>query len=147
MSSKLRSTGRTAESTGKVQPKKSGYLPGLDGWRAVAILGVLIVHDSVWRFGPYSDRPLQHFGGSGVELFFSISGFLVCTRILEEEKAVGRFRLKAFYVRRFFRIQPASLAYLAVIGILMLTGVINAACITGRRRCCSMRTTPTRRRI
>ena len=118
-------TESAARVTPRVAPRRSGYLPGLDGWRAVAIFGVVAVHDVLWSLGPYNDMALRHFGGSGVELFFAISGFLVCTRILEEEKVVGHFRLKAFYVRRFFRIQPASLAYLGVIGILMLCGVIQ----------------------
>jgi peptidoglycan/LPS O-acetylase OafA/YrhL len=125
MNAGLSSTAQPAASTGRPRAKKSGYLPGLDGWRAFAILGVLMVHDNVWRLGRFSDEGFKRFGGYGVMLFFAISGFLVCTRILEEEKVVGHFRLKAFYVRRFFRIQPASIAYLSVVGILMLSGVIQ----------------------
>jgi peptidoglycan/LPS O-acetylase OafA/YrhL len=58
-------------------------------------------------------------------LFFAISGLLICSRIFEEEALTGRFHLKSFYVRRVFRIQPAALAYLAVIGGLTLCGVLH----------------------
>jgi hypothetical protein len=65
------------------------------------------------------------FGEYGVYLFFAISGILICTRILEEEAAVGRFRLGSFYTRRLFRIQPAAVTYLAVVGLLTLAGCIH----------------------
>ena len=103
--------------------KKSGYLPSLDGWRALAILGVLMTHDYPSRSGWFGN--LQGFGGYGVYLFFAISGILICTRILEEEAAVGRFRLGSFYIRRLFRIQPAAVTYLAVIGLLTIAGCIH----------------------
>jgi len=103
---------------------KSGYLHGLDGWRAVAILGVMMTHDQPWILAGHSNKPWQFVGGLGVELFFAISGFLICTRILEEETRLGHFRLKAFYVRRVLRIQPAALVYLATIAILMAAGVV-----------------------
>jgi peptidoglycan/LPS O-acetylase OafA/YrhL len=124
MAFNLSAADQPAEPVRRPLAKKSGYLPSLDGWRAVAILAVLMVHDTAWRLGRYSNQGYQRFGGFGVELFFAISGFLVCTRILEEEAAVGHFRLKSFYIRRFFRIQPASLAYLFVIAVLLTFGVI-----------------------
>jgi peptidoglycan/LPS O-acetylase OafA/YrhL len=105
--------------------KKTGYLPSLDGWRAVAILGVLMSHDQPWGIGHHTTAPWKGFGGGGVYLFFAISGLLICTRILEDEAAVGHFRLKAFYIRRIFRIQPAALSYLAVIAVLMLLGIVH----------------------
>lgn len=105
--------------------RKSGYLPGLDGWRALAIVGVLMTHDLAWRIGSYTNAKFRGVGGYGVYLFFAISGFLICTRILEEEQARGSFHLKSFYIRRLFRIQPASWMYLAVIAILMIAGVCH----------------------
>jgi peptidoglycan/LPS O-acetylase OafA/YrhL len=105
--------------------KKSGYLPSLDGWRALAILGVLMTHDLSWNIGRHSSRGFKGFGGYGVMLFFSISGILICTRILEEEALAGRFRLTPFYIRRFFRIQPAAMTYLAAIALLRLTGIVH----------------------
>jgi peptidoglycan/LPS O-acetylase OafA/YrhL len=105
--------------------ERSGYLPSLDGWRAIAILGVLAVHDVPIRIGGHSLQRLQSYGGEGVMLFFAISGVLICSRIFEEEALTGRFHLKAFYVRRVFRIQPAALVYLAAIGLLTVCGILH----------------------
>jgi len=105
--------------------KKTGYMPSLDGWRALAILGVIMAHDLPWKVGRFSNENQQFLGSYGVYLFFAISGFLICTRILQEESALGHFNIKSFYIRRFFRIQPASMAYLSVVLLLMLCGLIH----------------------
>lgn len=105
--------------------KKSGYMPSLDGWRALAIIGVLMAHDLSWNVGRFSNKNFQFVGGDGVYLFFAISGFLICTRILQEESALGHFNIKSFYVRRLFRIQPASMVYLAIVLLLMLCGICH----------------------
>jgi peptidoglycan/LPS O-acetylase OafA/YrhL len=105
--------------------ERPGYLPSLDGWRAIAILGVIAVHDPTIVLRGHSLRWLQDYGGNGVNLFFAISGVLICSRILEEESLTGRFHLKLFYIRRIFRIQPAALVYLAVIGLLTLCGILH----------------------
>ena len=102
---------------------RPGYLAGLDGWRAIAILGVLWIHEVPLSVHGYSLEPWQRYGSLGVILFFAISGVLICTRILEEEDLSGRFHIKLFYIRRFFRIQPAAWAYLIVVAVLVLTGV------------------------
>ena len=107
--------------------KPSGYLPTLDGWRAVAIGSVLICHDVPWRIFGHDPNHWQSLGGNfGVHLFFAISGFLITTRIMEEERLVGRFDLRRFYIRRVFRIQPAAWAYLLVAALVMLLGVYPA---------------------
>ena len=72
-------------------------IPALDGLRAIAILAVLGSH-IVSTLIP---------GSFGVTLFFFISGFII-TRLLLED---GRPRLVPFYIRRFFRLYPALLAY------------------------------------
>jgi peptidoglycan/LPS O-acetylase OafA/YrhL len=104
-------------------PPKSGYIPTLDGWRAVAIIAVLINHDKTWLPASW----VHNFGREGVDLFFALSGILICTRLLDEEQTTGRISLRNFYTRRIFRIQPAALAYLACISLLMLSGVITRA--------------------
>ncbi len=105
------------------RPKKTGYLPSLDGWRALAILGVMMTHDRAWSIFGHSSTSYMGYGGYGVYLFFAISGFLITTRILEEESLLGHFDIRRFYVRRLFRIQPAALAFLAVIAVLMAAGM------------------------
>ena len=110
-------------------PPLQGYLPTLDGWRAVAIVLVLLTHDRVHRVSQISTEAIHTSHGrgqGGVELFFCISGVLICTRLLEEERLNGTICLKNFYLRRGFRIQPAAWVYLGFIAVLMATGVLTA---------------------
>ena len=88
-------------------------IPTLDGWRAIAILTVLVSHaqfgmNGTW-FGGHSWIVL--WGRHGVDLFFVLSGYLITDRLLCEE----RINLRSFYTRRFFRLMPAAWTYLAVI--------------------------------
>lgn len=100
--------------------KRSGYLPSLDGWRAIAILSVIAYHDHVHRFWIFSNSLIHKYGDLGVDLFFAISGVLICSRLLEEERVTGGISLKGFYLRRFFRICPAAWLYLAACLLLSL---------------------------
>jgi len=78
------------------------YRPEIDGLRAVAVLVVLGYH-----FFP------KNFPGGflGVDIFFVISGFLICGVILNDLQA-GAFSLWNFYSRRIRRIFPALLLVL-----------------------------------
>lgn len=102
------------------QARKSGYLPTLDGWRALSILAVVLHHSTLLRLGPLSTSWFFLHGDFGVEIFFAISGLLICTRLLEEEARTGKLHLPGFYVRRVFRIQPASLTFLVVVLLMKL---------------------------
>lgn len=83
-----------------------GYLPGLDGVRALAVLGVLLYHaDLDWMPG----------GFLGVDVFFVLSGFLITTLIVEEMDRRGRLDFKQFYIRRARRLLPALFLMLAVV--------------------------------
>jgi peptidoglycan/LPS O-acetylase OafA/YrhL len=106
------------------------YIPTLDGWRSVAISFVLFAHSYVWLgFGTDKLARLLHYpeigvhvanaGGTGVGIFFCISGFLITSRLIDEGT-----QLKSFYVRRAFRILPPAFVYLIVVGILGALGVI-----------------------
>ncbi len=106
---------------------RSGYLPTLDGWRAIAISLVILDHafnSTVCAAG--SLRWCNRFmvGQTGVNLFFGISGFLITTRLLDESRRTHTMALREFYVRRVFRILPAALAYLGVIILVAATGAI-----------------------
>jgi peptidoglycan/LPS O-acetylase OafA/YrhL len=105
--------------------RRSGYLPSLDGWRALAIFWVILAHDQL-RLSPYWHRLLSETGDRGVSLFFALSGLLICGRLLREESEAGFISLKGFYLRRIFRIQPAALTYLAFIALLTLLHLIPA---------------------
>lgn len=58
-------------------------------------------------------------GFLGVQIFFVISGFVICRGLLREREDRGNVSLPGFYIRRFFRIAPPILLY--IIGILALT--------------------------
>jgi peptidoglycan/LPS O-acetylase OafA/YrhL len=78
---------------------KFGYIPGLDGLRAIAVLIVMVAHLGFQNIVP---------GGFGVTIFFFISGFLI-TRLLLAESEKSGIGLKNFYARRFVRLYPALL--------------------------------------
>ena len=103
-----------------------GYLPTLDGWRAIAIAMVLLNHDKVHLVFGHPLQWLHENGARGVWLFFALSGILICSRLLQEERLRGRLDLRGFYIRRVCRIQPAALTYLAVISLLMLFHVLQS---------------------
>jgi peptidoglycan/LPS O-acetylase OafA/YrhL len=95
--------------------RKTGYLPSLDGWRAIAIFAVICAHDpDTHGIGFLSTRRLHQVGWAGVDLFFAISGLLICSRLLEEERMNGRISLRDFYIRRVFRIFPPAYMFLLV---------------------------------
>jgi len=101
--------------------KQSTYIPTLDGWRAVSIALVILHHSQVRCTVPLLGALLQslsNVGEVGVELFFAISGLLICSRLLDEESKYGKISVKGFYLRRFFRILPAALFYLLVVASL-----------------------------
>ncbi len=114
---------RADATTGVRGARRSGYLPSFDGWRALAIVAVLMAHDEPWSFRGHSNAAWHEYGGLGVFLFFAISGLLVCTRILEDEALLGQFRVRDFYIRRLCRIQPAALVYVATIALLSWLGI------------------------
>jgi peptidoglycan/LPS O-acetylase OafA/YrhL len=100
------------------------YLPTLDGWRAVAILGVMICHacDALFHADGTFPNPTLHaltrHGALGVDIFFGISGFLICSRLLGEHRRNHHVNLKRFYLNRFFRILPPYLTYLGGLAVL-----------------------------
>ncbi len=105
--------------------KTGGYLPTLDGWRAIAILSVIFYHDRLYSLGPVSTGWIHQYGYYGVDLFFAISGILICWRLVEEEQAFGQIALGKFYIRRAFRILPPSLVFLLTVAVLSLAGVLH----------------------
>ena len=101
-------------------------VPSLDGWRGVAILLVLLDHATEDAFTGSLHHALR-LGATGVGIFFALSGFLITTRLLAEAEHHGAISLKRFYVRRFFRLIPACLAYLLCIAALGVAGLIEVS--------------------
>jgi peptidoglycan/LPS O-acetylase OafA/YrhL len=92
-----------------------GHISELDGLRAIAICFVLLHH--FWpTTGPLARfATVAHIGWIGVDLFFVISGFLICGILLDTRQGDGYFR--NFYSRRSLRIFPLYYVFLAVMAI------------------------------
>jgi peptidoglycan/LPS O-acetylase OafA/YrhL len=91
------------------------YIPTLDGWRAVAVIGVLLYHGQAGFIRDGWLRKVSSHGILGVDIFFAISGFLICGLLLKEYAAKGDISLRRFYIRRCFRILPPYFAVLTAI--------------------------------
>lgn len=94
-----------------------GYIPTLDGLRALACMIVLLSHYQFSYLVP---------AGLGVSVFFVISGFIITRLCLERtEKENAPF---AFYKLRFFRLAPALMLYLlTLISIDLISGEVDDA--------------------
>jgi peptidoglycan/LPS O-acetylase OafA/YrhL len=88
-----------------------GHRVELDFLRGVAILLVMGFHYSFPKTGfllvDWVATTLKSVGGVGVDLFFTLSGFLVGGLLLKEYKATGTINARRFLVRRAFKIWPA----------------------------------------
>ncbi len=93
-------------------------MPGLDGVRAVAVAAVLIFH---------ADPTRLPGGFLGVDVFFTLSGFLITSLLLTELEARGTLRLGRFYQHRAKRLLPALLLVLTATALLALTVAQDAA--------------------
>src|SRR5215470_11998880 len=88
------------------------YRPGLDGLRALAVIGVFVYHSRIdWLPG----------GFLGVDLFFVLSGYLITSLLLVEWEARNRIDLRRFWLRRARRLLPALVV--VVLGSLALSAI------------------------
>lgn len=98
------------------------HLPGLDGLRAVAVAAVLAYHIEVgWAQG----------GFLGVEIFFTISGYLVTSLLLAETAQRGRVDLGEFYRARGRRLLPGLTV--CVLGTLAAHHLLLPGAVSGLR--------------
>ena len=82
-----------------------GYIPAIDGLRAVAVISVIVYH--LW--------PAALPGGfNGVDIFFVISGFVVTGSMAGKSFDSLKALLLTFYARRLMRIMPALVTMLLV---------------------------------
>jgi peptidoglycan/LPS O-acetylase OafA/YrhL len=92
-----------------IDPKNRIYY--LDLLRAAAIMLVFTAH-AISSYGPTAiTGPLQ-FGGTGVDLFFLLSGWLIGSQLFSEQEKFGDIELKRFWLRRWMRTFPAYFAVL-----------------------------------
>lgn len=93
----------------KPAPSRSSvpaHFRGIDGLRALAILGVIAFHT----------RPSLLQGGFiGVTMFFVITGFLATRSVLNMVDRTGSFGYGRYLIRRITRLWPVMLATIAVV--------------------------------
>jgi len=84
-------------------------IPSLDGLRAISISLVVVGHLS--KAGP-APHFLANYAGTGVRVFFVISGYLITTLLLDEHERTSAINLPQFYLRRAYRILPAAAVFM-----------------------------------
>lgn len=75
-------------------------------------------HDELTTVGSYIDQFIENLG-SGVDIFFLISGFLITYILLEEKKRFGKIHIGKFMVRRTLRIWPLYFLLIAIAPLLV----------------------------
>ena len=103
----------------------------IDVWRFIAIAMVLIYHVGVFSHPWYQDVVpgivwrLKLLGPLGVQIFFCISGFVICRGMMSEKERTGSVGISAFYVRRAYRILPALAVYILCVAFFSAIGVFD----------------------
>lgn len=87
------------------------YIPELQGLRGLAVLAVVIYHCHARLVGTWIYGPVL-WGWIGVNLFFTLSGFLITSILIEARDKPNFFR--NFYARRALRIWPVYFLLLIV---------------------------------
>lgn len=77
----------------------------IDALRAFAVMLVVVAHAGIGHIVP---------GGSGVTIFFAISGFIITHLLIKERSRSGGFSVGSFYRRRFIKIAPPFVVIIAI---------------------------------
>ena len=126
------STTDTRRATRTMRPVRSRVAAGrqprvaaLDGVRGLAVAAVVAYHlGAGWLGGGYL----------GVDLFFVLSGYLITSLLLDEERRHGTVDLLAFWVRRARRLLPALMLLLMAVAAAAAGGLLwelNDAALRG----------------
>ena len=105
------------------------YIRGFNGLRAFSVFFVVSTHIGLYEF--LLKRGLYHpnldvlfSGNTGVQVFFTLSGFLITLILLKEYNKKGSISLKNFYIRRFLRLLPPLIILLCLVSIFMFLKLI-----------------------
>ena len=92
--------------TAATRQPRLAHIPALDGLRGLAVVAVLLFHGGLtWATG----------GFLGVDVFFVLSGFLITSLLLGEQRSTGTIGLGGFWSRRARRLLPALLLLIAAV--------------------------------
>ena len=92
-----------------------GFLPDIQGIRAIAVLLVVLYHTGV---------PGVSGGYIGVDVFFVISGYLISGLLITERHRTGTIAFGEFYARRARRLLPA--AFLTILASIVISRLLLA---------------------
>ncbi|MCT4581510.1 MAG: acyltransferase [Flavobacteriales bacterium] len=106
------------------------YIKGYDTLRAFSIILVVVSHLLPAGYAFYDTRMwIVVSGTTGVQIFFTLSGFLITTILLKERGKKGKINFKNFFARRFIRLLPPLILFYAIIAVFMLRGDISSTLI------------------
>ncbi len=91
------------KAAGAAPAQTSGHVAGIDALRALAVLAVIAYH---------LNPDLLPGGFVGVDIFFTISGFVITKSLIERRASSVWSFFTGFYRRRFVRIAPALFVFL-----------------------------------
>jgi peptidoglycan/LPS O-acetylase OafA/YrhL len=109
----------------------NGRIHHVDVWRFIAIALVLVSHITVFSHSWYKTvvpgliAPAQQLGLLGVRIFFCISGFVICRGMIRELEKFGSVSMRAFYIRRIYRILPAFVVYFLCVALMVSIGIFD----------------------
>ena len=106
------------------------YIRGFNGLRAFSVFFVVSTHIGFYEFllkkGIYHPKlDILFSGNTGVQVFFTLSGFLITLILLNEFNKKGSISLKNFYIRRFLRLLPPLIILLCLVSIFMFLKLIS----------------------
>jgi peptidoglycan/LPS O-acetylase OafA/YrhL len=105
------------------------YIKGFDGLRAISILLVLLTHLGLYKHIEKYTFLKNNFalisGTTGVKVFFVISGFLITTLLLIEQRDKGQVHFRKFFLRRILRLLPPLLVFCTIVLCFMLFRFIS----------------------
>jgi peptidoglycan/LPS O-acetylase OafA/YrhL len=99
---------KSASTVERGRPISFGFIPALDGLRALAVLGVMAYHGGA---------PIFDGGFLTIDVFFVLSGFLITSLLIGEWRKRSTVQLGQFWARRARRLLPALLVLLLGVAI------------------------------
>ncbi|MEP7164095.1 MAG: acyltransferase [Ferruginibacter sp.] len=109
--------------------KPKVYFKNLDAFRFYGSVLIIVHHieqnksalgmTNVWR-----NSILQFAGPSSLNMFFTLSGFLITYLLLQEYNHKGRINIKSFYLRRVLKIWPLYFV-LVILGFFILPFLVS----------------------
>lgn len=137
MTADNRASGSPSESAGQnvgapAPPTRAGRIEAIDGFRALAMLMVLLYHSWEFSGSPTLELHLGSWhpdlfgllrGNTRVDLFVVLSGFCLFLPLSRKPEALGNWDWKSYARRRLRRIVPtyyAALAYAVLLPVILV---------------------------